>query len=428
VTRSFRTSWISSIRICPILSKFTDMRPRLTTLNIWFALSVLSLIVNFAAQWRSEHAVNFWSEAARVSWALQHHRGFSDPYLSGPSGPTAQMAPAYPLLHAAACLVFGTGAAGWAAILALTALVWSLQWTLAYDFLRYYGRPNAGLGAALFGVLLPLPGRLFKWEAVFTACALAAGACLMARLLTKPDRAKASLLGVAAAASVLLTPATTTVFFAWGVFLLRHRPLKSAVNILATALVCAMLPLGLWTARNYRTFGHLFFIRDDIGITIGSSNSDCTQAILADNLASGCTATVHPSSNLTILSRLRQQGEYQFAARQMATTVQWVRSHPARFATLTLERIAYFWFPLERTDKWALMNGVVMSLTTVLSFLSVLWRRSPGFAILAAGLSFYPISYYLVQGEQRYRYPVFWMSVLLAAVGVELILGRRAET
>jgi len=30
-----------------------------------------------------------------------------------------------------------------AAILALTVLVWSLQWTLAYDFLRYYPRPSA---------------------------------------------------------------------------------------------------------------------------------------------------------------------------------------------------------------------------------------------------------------------------------------------
>ena len=406
----------------------TDMRPRLTTLTVWCALSILSLVVNFSAQWRSEHAVNFSSEAARVSWALQHHRGFSDPYLSGPSGPTAQMAPIYPLFHAAVCLIFGTGVAGWAAILALTALVWSLQWTLAYDFLRHYGHARAGLVAAFFGVLVPLPGRLFKWEAVFTACALAAGACLVARLLAKPDRAKASLLGVAVAASLLLAPATATIHFTWGVFILWRQPLKLAINVLAIALVCAILPLGLWTARNYRTFGHLFFIRDDIGITVGSSNSDCAQAILADNLASGCYATLHPSANLSTLARLRQQGEYQFGARQMGATVQWVRAHPVRFATLTLERIAYFWFPLERADKRALMNGIVMSLATVLSFLAVFWRRSSGFAILAGGLSCYPVIYYFVQGEQRYRYPIFWMSVLLAAVGVELMLDRWAKT
>lgn len=404
------------------------MRPRLTTFAVWSALSLLSLVINFAAQWRSEHTVNFSSEAARVSWALQHHRGFSDPYLSGPSGPTAQMAPIYPFLHAAACLIFGTGAAGWAAILALTALVWSLQWTLAYDFLRYYGHPSAGLGAALFGVLVPLQGRLFKWEAVFTACALAAGATLMARLLAKPNGAKASLFGVAAAASLLLAPSAATVFFAWGVLLLCHQPLKSVIKTTAIALLFALLPLGLWTARNYRTFGHLFFIRDDTGMAIGSSDSDCAQAILADNLASGCFATLHPTANVSILAQLRQEGEYRFAAHQMGSTVQWVRSHPMRFTTLTLERIAYFWFPLERSDRRVLVNGILMSLATMFSFLSVYWRRSQGFAILAGGLFFYPVTYYLVQGEQRYRYPVFWMSVLLAAVGIELMLGRWVET
>ncbi len=403
------------------------MQTRLTTistLTVWFALSALSLGVNFAAQWRSEHAVNFRSEAARVSWALQHHRGFSDPYLSGPSGPTAQMAPIYPFLHAVTCSAFGTGAAGWAAILTITALAWSLQWTFAYDFLRFYGHPEAGVGAALFGVLMPLPGRLFKWEAVFTACALAAAACIMARLLAKPDHAKAILLGIAAAVTLLVSPSAAIVFLAWGILLLWHLPLKTVFQITAVALLFAILPLGLWTVRNYQTFGHLFFIRDDVGLAIGSSDTDCTQALLADNLASGCFATVHPTANASILAQLRQEGEYRFARRQMGITVQWVLSHPARFATLTLERIAYFWFPLEFTDKPTLVSGVLMTMATLLSFLAVRWRKSLGFAILVAGLLSYPLTYYLVQLEQRYRYPVFWMTVLLAAIGVDLVLDR----
>jgi hypothetical protein len=108
----------------------------------------------------------------------------------------------------------------------------------------------------------------------------------------------------------------------------------------------------------------------------------------------------------------------------MGITVQWVLSHPARFATLTLERIAYFWFPLEFTDKPTLVSGVLMTMATLLSFLAVRWRKSLGFAILVAGLLSYPLTYYLVQLEQRYRYPVFWMTVLLAAIGVDLVLDR----
>jgi hypothetical protein len=402
------------------------MRWKLSTLTVWFALTCVSLAVNFAAQWRSEHAVNFVSEAARVSWALQHQRGFADPYLSGPSGPTAQMAPVYPFVHAAICVVFGTGAAGWAAIVALTSLVWSLQWTLGYDFLRFYGYPKAGLGAALFGVLLPLPGRLFKWEAVFTGCALAAGACVMARLLEKPERGKAILLGVCAAICALLAPATAVVFFAWAAIFLKRGPVRSAMKLLAIAGVCAILPIGAWTVRNYQTFGELFFIRDDTGMAIGSSNADCTKAVLAENLASGCFATLHPTANGALLEELKQQGEVLFARRQMAATREWIRAHPKRFMTLTLERFAYFWFPVEINDKRTLVTGIFMSLVTVLSLLSILWRGSPGFSILAAALLCYPAAYYLVQVEQRYRYPVYWMSVLLAGAGIELALRRRA--
>ena len=400
---------------------------RIRGLTVWCVLSILSLLVNFTTDWRNAHLVDFSSEASRVSWALQHHHGFSDPYLSGPSGPTAQMAPIYPFLHATTCLMFGTGAVGWAAILALTALAWSLQWTFAYDFLRYYGHPRAGLGAALLGVTIPLPGRLLKWEAVFTACALAAGSCLMARLVAKPDPKTAGLLGGVAATSLLLTPSTVVVFFAWGVVLLWRRPFKSTLSISAVALACAMLPVGLWTARNYRTFGHLFFMRDDAGITFASSNTDCSQALLIDNITSGCIATVHPSANASILARLRTEGEYQFSASQLGTTVAWVDSHPMRFIILTLERSAYFWFPLERSGKLVFINGLAMSLVTVLSLLSVLWRRSPGFAILAAGLTCYPVVYYFIQAEQRYRYPVYWMSIALAAVGIELTLHRLRE-
>jgi hypothetical protein len=76
--------------------------------------------------------------------------------------------------------------------------------------------------------------------------------------------------------------------------------------------------------------------------------------------------------------------------------------------------------PVDGSDKRVLVNGILMSLVTGLSFLSLLWRRSAGFAILAAGFLCFPLTYCLVQLEQRYRYPVPWMSVMQAAIVVEL--------
>ena len=123
--------------------------------------------------------MQFSSEASNVAQALLRGRGFADPYMTGPSGPTAQMAPLYPALYAGLCWLFGTGALGWAAIVAATALAWAFQWFFVYLFAQSEGQGRAGLVAAILGALLPLPGRLFKWEAAFTGLALASSAWMM---------------------------------------------------------------------------------------------------------------------------------------------------------------------------------------------------------------------------------------------------------
>jgi hypothetical protein len=80
---------------------------------------------------------------------------------------------------------------------------------------------------------------------------------------------------------------------------------------------------------------------------------------------------------------------------------------------------------LDHADRFSLLNGVLMSIVTALSLLGLLWMRSDAFLILIAALIPYSFTYYFAQFEQRYRYPVFWISLLLASIGVELYLRRR---
>ena len=91
------------------------------------------------------------------------------------------------------------------------------------------------------------------------------------------------------------------------------------------------------------------------------------------------------------------------ASLQLAIAVQWVRSHPGAFRHAYAGTDRILLVSAGRTNKRALVNGIVMSLVTGPSFFSVLLRRSPGFAILAGELTCYPLAYYLVQVEQRYR-------------------------
>lgn len=396
------------------------MRRSITVMSV---LSVLSLGVNFAVQWRSSHVVQFSSEASNVAHALLLGRGFADPYMTGPSGPTAQMAPLYPTLYASLCWLFGTGALGWTAIVAATALAWALQWFFVYLFAHSEGHGQAGLVAAIVGVLLPLPGRLFKWEAVFTGLALASSAWMVSRIL-KGDTRIWTLVGFGAllGAGVLLSPVLVLAWPIWGLLVLW----RQSARPFAIALLIALTIAGVWTVRNFIVFRHFFFIRDDAGIALVSSNNDCATALLSENIASGCFAHEHPSGSVAMLEKLIAAGEYEFSAAEMRRTKDWVRLHPSRFAILTLQRAGYFWFPLDRVDRVSLLNGIIMSAVTVFSLLGIMWVKFDGFLILIAALLPYSLTYYIAQFEQRYRYPVLWISLLFASIGMELLIrGRR---
>ncbi len=393
--------------------------------SVLLGLAALSLLVNFAAQWRQPHVVQFTSEASRIALALITGKGYSDPLLTGPTGPTAFIAPAYPFLYAAICWLFGTAAAGWAAIVAITALAWALQWVFVYRFAALWEHAGPGLAAAVVGVLLPLPGRLFKWEAVFTGAALAISAWIVSRILKQKEGPwTAPAVGIAFAADVLLCPPAIVIWAPWTWLVARKIGPARTAKIGAIALAVAALPIGLWTARNYAVFHHLFFIRDAAGVVMRASNNDCAGPVLAENIASGCFAANYPATNPAKMEEMRSRGEFEYGKSEMEVLKAWVRSHPARFLILSAERAVYFWFPIEKTDFTARLYGLLLSAFTLLSLLSFLWIKSDGFRITIAGLATFPVIYYIAPGEQRYRYPVLWMSVLLACVGVHLALKK----
>ena len=65
-----------------------------------------------------------------------------------------------------------------------------------------------------------------------------------------------------------------------------------------------------------------------------------------------------------------------------------------------------------------------------MTFLSVIglgmmaYRNPENATILAIWLCLYPIIYYLVQFEDRYRYPIMWVTFLLGAVPISFVLER----
>ena len=132
---------------------------------------------------------DFSVESTRTAAALLRYGEFRDPYAPMATGLSAHSPPAYPVMYAGIIRVFGTGHDAWWAMRVLTLAVYALQLALlpvlaaALDLTR-----SSGTIAAWLGVLIPVPGSIYKWETAFTALFLVVLACSLRNCALNPNR------------------------------------------------------------------------------------------------------------------------------------------------------------------------------------------------------------------------------------------------
>ena len=370
-------------------------------------------------------------EVTAVAMSLYERGAFADPYCL-PTGPTAHMPPFHPALLAATYALVGpTLAAGYAIWLFLIA-----GYGVMYGMLPWLGErlglgPRPGLVAGLVGALLPrLPGY------VEAPAAVAIG-LMVAAFLWRWERGRATdggslALGLALGLSFLVAPSLLTValgLVAFEVAWLRTRRSGrgAALVLLGMALAC-----GPWTWRNYEALGGLFFVRSNFGLELRMGNHEGAGATL-DLSAKGGTER-HPRTHVEEAKKVQQLGELEYMRRTGREATDWIRSHPAEFLRLTGLRAAQFW--LGPVDDLPVALGI--SLLTLLSAVGAYraWPHLSGpqrAAILIPLLTF-PLVYYVVGFEARYRQPLDGLAFLLADrdflphFGLdELFDGERAE-
>jgi hypothetical protein len=108
-----------------------------------------------------------------------------------------------------------------------------------------------------------------------------------------------------------------------------------------------------------------------------------------------------------------------------AEAIDWIKANPGEFTRLTALRIAHFWCgPLHKP-----VTAAGVSALTALALLG-LWcsRRTttiPQRAALIIPLLTFPLVYYIVANMFRYRLPVHWIIIMLAAAAVWHWIRRR---
>jgi hypothetical protein len=182
---------------------------------------------------------------------------------------------------------------------------------------------------------------------------------------------------------------------------------------MALGMVLACVP---WGWRNYRAFDTVFFVRDNLGLELRMGNHPGAEATMDAMDRRG--GHQHPRALEEEARLVREMGEpaYMRAAGRQAWS--WMRENPARFVELTLSRFAHWWLgPLYYPP-----GAIVVTALTLLAVLGAL-RAFPGMAapqraaVLVPLLTF-PLIYYIVAYMPRYREPLDWVLMILAAAAL----------
>lgn len=363
------------------------------------------------------------------SLALGH--GFASPFLPQ-TGPTALVPPLYPYLLAGIFKLFGlySGRAACVTLLlnsvfsALTTIPiyysakWALQartariiafaWAL-YPFAIYFSANRVwdyALTALLFSFIvwaaqkLHLRGPL-AWLGFGILCGIT--------FLSNPS--------VLVVTAVLVLLAMYKVSRVSGPWLTR-----GLICMLGVLLTCAP-----WCIRNQHVMHHNILIRDGFWLEFWAGNHGDT--------SNSNPAAAHPASNAAEMQTYEQSGELDYMAQKKAMALEYVEHHPAFFVSLTARRIVRFWtgFWSFRKDYLAdepmdvpnlfFCGGVTL---LVLRGMRRWWKEDRSSALpYIMAVALFPIPYYLTHSSMDYRQPLEPILVLLLALGLFGVRGRR---
>lgn len=363
-------------------------------------------------------------EPVRIAISLAQSGSFADPHGT-PTGPTAQVAPLYPLFLSPLYALWGDTRTADFARIVLSSAVASTEYALLPWVAQSLGiglLPGVLAGAA--GALLPWhfwPECMGDFEAPWIAVFLQLTILFFARFLAAPSLKAVSALraGLWCGLGLLLAPSLLLVLLgllALALWRLRTRLLRWTALTAATAL----LTISPWLLRGYLQLGGFFFIKDTLGLELYVSNHDGAVPDVEEAFQAPFHWREHPHANPAVALEIQRQGELAFNRERLHRALDWIRRNPRAFLELTAARVRNFWFPALRhpLHRYALWTLNLFALAGLL----LLRRRNRWAAlVLASALLTFPLPYYVIYNYLRYQHPIYWILLLLAACAAEAV-------
>jgi 4-amino-4-deoxy-L-arabinose transferase-like glycosyltransferase len=344
-------------------------------------------------------------ENIAIALSLHSGHGYSSPFFSD-SGPTALMAPAYPLFLAAIMAVFGTGSAA-ATIVVVLQEIFSLVTVLVvfYAARRQFGERTANLAGFLCALAPPMliaPIRI--WDTSLSALLLtgifaAASASLLPRM-------KFSLAGALCAFAGLVNPALIPSLVAicgWTAWKARTFPWAGILSFL--------IVFTPWPLRNEVVMHSFIPLRTDFGYQLWIGNHPGGNGDFDE--------TMNPMMSAAERQAFVSRGELGYFKAEGDLAKAFIANHPTKFLSLTMKRIGQFWAGAEGGES----PTTVPIFLLALGGMTLLLRRKGLATLYAFPLLFFPLPYYITHVYVRFQYVIDPLLLILAAHAIETFLS-----
>ena len=373
-----------------------------------------------------EKNFDFGFEMGRIGRSLAQGQGFSNPF-NETTGPTAWEPPLYPFLIAAVFRVFGVYSRASAIfLLSINSIFSALTCIPIFLIAKRCFSEKVAVGTSWTWALLPSVifwCTRWVWETSLAALLLA---LLFWRTLEMEERDGLSpwlwfglLWGIAVLTNTALL-SFLPVSWLWIWYRRATLGKRSLAGIvLASAIFVACV--APWLVRNYRVFGKVF-MRSNFGAEVRLGNGSGADGTWMDYL--------HPTKNTAEMRRYRELGELAYVDERKREAMAYIREDPARFASLSLKRLIYYWSGVPKASddfRAAHFGNSLFLASSVLAFWGLgraLRKQWPGAWLFFWLMLSYPLAYYFVFPLPRYRHPIEPELGILIVYVISEVEGR----
>lgn len=397
----------------------TQTPARVRSYRSWFVILTIAMLARLAtvliyARYNPLPDLrNLGYEDIFIALSLASGHGFSSPF-GFPSGPTALLAPGYPLLIAAVIHMVGSGPAAAWVLIVFNILVSLITLSVIMEVARrHFGIRTANIAGFLFAILAPaLFAPLYIWDTCLSALILtiAIGIAPFADW----NNLRLVFLGIAIAAAILINPALSLSLFAifsWSFYRAKLFPWAGII-----AFLIAFSP---WAIRNAFVMHSFIPLRSSFGYEFWMGN----HAGADGNLPNGLGPRDSSSERRLFL----QDGEVEYLRIKKSLALSYITGHPKAFARLTGKRFLRFWSGTGEAPGSPSHETYALALLSIAG-LALLYRRRQIFVLFALPLLIFPMPYYITHAEVRYQFVIDPLLAILAAVACESFFawcGRR---